>query len=242
MEIIYCVFGCGSPATYQFKNGKHCCSKASSSCPSQKKKNSKSHEGFVFSDLAKENAKEARKLAGPWNKGLTKETDTRVKLMSNIISEKMTIAWQDGTRVCSDEQRLAHSESAKKKNLGGYNPRGGRGKKGWFANIWCDSSWELAWVIYALDHDIGFEKNTEKFEYLFESKRYNYIPDFKLNDGTYIEIKGYETARVKEKIAYFPHKIKVINKDDIKLFIAYAVEKFGKDFIKQYTGGLPELV
>ena len=50
-------------------------------------------------------------------------------------------------------------------------------------------------MIYNLDHGIKFERCKEKFEYEFEGKKYNYYPDFKLENGTYVEIKGYSTSR-----------------------------------------------
>lgn len=50
-------------------------------------------------------------------------------------------------------------------------------------------------MIYNLDHGIKFERCKEKFEYEFEGKKHNYYPDFKLEDGTYVEIKGYSTSR-----------------------------------------------
>ena len=44
------------------------------------------------------------------------------------------------------------------------------GIKGWYKGFWCDSSWELAYVIYNLDHGIEFRRNTEKFEYEYCGK------------------------------------------------------------------------
>ena len=38
-------------------------------------------------------------------------------------------------------------------------------------------------------------KRVLAFEYEFEGKKHNYYPDFKLEDGTYVEIKGYSTSR-----------------------------------------------
>lgn len=184
-----------------------------------------------------------RKGCTAWNKGLTKESDSRIKEHSEKLAKTMKDAWNDGRRVFTEEQKNQFSKAAKDKKLGGYNPRGGRGKKGWYKGIWCDSSWELAWVIYALDNNIKFTKNSEKFAYTYEDKSYSYIPDFLLDDGTYIEIKGYETDRVKAKIECFPHKIQLITKVEIDAYIKYATDKFGKDFVKLYANGeLPELV
>ena len=59
MEKNLCDYGCGQEAKYFFKNGKKCCSEYIFGCPNRK-----------FSNSA-------------WNKGLTKETDDRVKKNSN---------------------------------------------------------------------------------------------------------------------------------------------------------------
>jgi hypothetical protein len=43
--MIFCYYGCGQNALYQFKNSKWCCSKNVQSCPEMKRKNEKSHTG-----------------------------------------------------------------------------------------------------------------------------------------------------------------------------------------------------
>lgn len=89
--------------------------------------------------------------------------------------------------------------------LGGYNPTGDRGKKGWYCGYWCDSIWELAWVIYQLDHGLVFVKNTVRFQYTYGNKLRNYIPDFFIPaTNTYVEIKGYRSVNeLKEIIGGF---------------------------------------
>ncbi len=57
---------------------------------------------------------------------------------------------------------------------GGYRSKGGRGKSGWYKGYWCDSSWELAWVIHAIDNNIWFERNTHGFDYYFNNKKQKY--------------------------------------------------------------------
>lgn len=116
---------------------------------------------------------------------------------------------------------------------GGYKKGSSRGKCGWYKGYWCDSSYELAWVIYNLDHNIRFERNVQKFKYTFENKIKNYIPDFILNN-TYIEIKGFNTVEVDEKIKQFPHKIKVLYRMDLNIEFDYVLNKYGKNFIELY--------
>ena len=47
---MFCEYGCGQEAKYQFKNGKWCCSKAKNSCLGVKRKNSESNKGKKFSN------------------------------------------------------------------------------------------------------------------------------------------------------------------------------------------------
>lgn len=118
---------------------------------------------------------------------------------------------------------------------GGYREKGGRGKQGWYKSYYCNSSWELAWVIYNLDHNIKFKRNTEGFPYYFNSQTYKFFPDFILESTKeYVEIKGYLDAKNKAKINSFPHTLNIIDKNSIKTYINYAIEKYGKDFIGLY--------
>lgn len=60
-----------------------------------------------------------------------------------------------------ETQMIRHSS-------GGKREGSGRGKRGWYKGYYCDSSWELAWVIYNLDHGNQFKRNTNiyyEYEY-----------------------------------------------------------------------------
>jgi len=56
----------------------------------------------------------------------------------------------------------------------------GAAKKGWYRGYWCDSTYELLFVIYTLDHEIELERNLEVFPYEFEGRLQRWIPDFRL--------------------------------------------------------------
>lgn len=159
-----------------------------------------------------------------WNKGLTKDTDIRVMNNSKALKG----------HTVSDTTKQKLSSYAKATGLGGYNPKGGRGKKGWYKGYWCDSSWELAWVIFNLDNNTVFSKNTKKFSYTYKDKIKNYIPDFLLESGEYVEVKGYFTDEVKEKIKQFPHSIEVFDLKKMEPILEYVELKYGKDFIRLY--------
>lgn len=162
-----------------------------------------------------------------WNKGLTKENDEIVAKIGKTISKV------NKGKPLKEETKQKISDKLKGKT-GGYRPGSGHGKHGWYKGYWCDSSWELAFTIYNLEHNIKFERNTQKFEYEFEDKKHNYYPDFIMEDGSYIEIKGYENGLTNAKINNFPFNIKIIYYKQIKSYLEYVENKYGKDFIKLY--------
>jgi len=229
-----CKYGCGQEGIYKIKSGEMCCSKSASQCPAIKKKNSEARKRQILEQ--KENGTYVNnfhnKNKKPWNKGITKDDDQRLKKASETLKEH----YAQGLIKPSFLGRK-HTEESKKKcgKGGGYKHGSGRGKQGWYKGYWCDSSWELAYVIYNLEHNIQFIRNKEGFEYEFENKKYKYYPDFILEDGTYVEIKGYLDKKNEIKIKSFDKKLIIIDKKGIKQYIDYVVEKYGKDYIKLYN-------
>lgn len=119
---------------------------------------------------------------------------------------------------------------------GGYRKGSGRGKSGWYKGYWCDSTWELAWVIYHLDNDISFDRNSEGFDYAStDGTVRKYYPDF-IKDGVYHEIKGYKSAESEAKISQFPHQINVWYKKDMVPILEYVTKVYGNNYIELYEG------
>jgi len=118
---------------------------------------------------------------------------------------------------------------------GGYRKGSDRGKGGWYKGIYCDSSWELAYVMYCIDNDIKIKRNTEKFEYYWKGDKHYYIPDF-LIKGKYVEVKGQKTAQWLAKLKYFPYNIKVLYENDLQDVFEYVRAKYGNNFIELYEG------
>lgn len=132
----------------------------------------------------------------------------------------------------SDKTKKRLSEVAKERKLGGYIRGSGRGKKGWYKGYFCDSSWELAYVIYCLDYGISIKRNTEKYPYEWKNKIKNYIPDF-IVENQLVEIKGYKTKEFEAKIQNRSF-IKVLYQKDLKEIFKYVIEIYGKDYIRLY--------
>lgn len=102
------------------------------------------------------------------------------------------------------------------KPVGGVREGSGRAKTGYHKGIYCGSTYELCWVVYALDHKIGFSRFPETLKH----NGVTYVPDFLLDDGTtIIELKGYEReGAVAKKTAVAEHHgytVKVLRKEDL---------------------------
>ena len=111
-----------------------------------------------------------------------------------------------------------------------------RYKYGWYKGYHCDSSWELAFVMYHLDKQIPFERNNKQyFEYTFENSIHRFFPDFIVED-TFIEIKGMESEQCDCKVRDIPEgvKFKILYYNDMKPYLEYAENTYGKEFYNLY--------
>ena len=243
--MIICSYGCEKEAKYFFKTGKGCCEKSPNSCEGKRKKDSGKKKGmFKGTPYWLTTKYNTNTPIIPWNKGLTKETDKRIldssKKSSNTLKGRKGVGLGKGSTPEIEEQRKQKISETMKKNplSGGLRKGSGRGKKGRYKGYWCDSSWELAWVIYNLEHNVKFERNNIGFEYKYKGKIKKYHPDFLITE-TYYEIKGRRSfegmdEENKEKIKQFKFNLKVLYEKDMKPYLTYVVNKYGKDYIKLY--------
>ena len=181
---------------------------------------------------AEQKAKTSKTLKNLYSSGTLVASDSRVKKVCNTCKNEFFVFPSEMkrkfcSRECSDKMDRTGMS-------GGLRQNSGRGKQGWFKGYYCQSSWELAWVIYSLDHKIKFERNTKGFQYEFESEIHKYYPDFKLEDGSYMEIKGYDSAQWTSKQSQFKGILHVLGKNEIKPYIEYAKSIYGDDYVKMY--------
>jgi hypothetical protein len=108
------------------------------------------------------------------------------------------------------------------------------GHTGYYKKFWCDSSWELAFLMYHIDNGIEIKRNRKGFSYKFYGKKHKFYPDF-IVDGKYYEIKGRMDRRSKAKIKQFTGALEVIGKDEIQRYLDYSVKKYGIEFYKLLT-------
>lgn len=140
-------------------------------------------------------------------------------------------------KTCSHScaSKLAYKVSKEKyKNWkfirGGFREKSSRGKQGWYKNIFCNSQWELAFVIYCLDHNIKIERNKENFIYFYKNKQHLFYPDFVVN-GKLVEIKNYwrEINDIKINAVKQIKDIDILYTEDLKYVFDYILNKYGKD-------------
>jgi hypothetical protein len=174
----------------------------------------------IFSEESKKKKSESNKGSTPPNKGkkIRWEISTCQECGEDIHHRKST-------------PKKYHSECWLKSS-GGLRKGSGRGKSGWYKGYWCDSSYELAWVIYQLDHNKDFERNKVEYEYEWEGKTRKYLPDF-IQNNEVIEIKGYITEQTKAK-SKSVNNLKILSKKDLKVEFDYVELKYTKNFIELY--------
>ena len=161
-----------------------------------------------------------------WNKGLTKETDERVKHIAEGTKQGIARAKIEHpeyyTGIASTEEkelvrRQKLSEYAKNKHFGGHVHGSGRGKKGWYKGFFCDSTYELVYVIYNIDNNIKFKRCDRVYTYIYKNETHKYYPDFELEDGSLVETKGYHTELVDiKKSAVKDRQISILYEKDLK--------------------------
>jgi len=179
----------------------------------------------------------------PWNKGLSLTDAVSKGIISEDVRQRILSGSKKGGKkmggslndpILEIERRKKISSTMKKNPMAGGKRHGsGRGKKGWYKGIFCDSSWELAYVIYSLDNGIDIKRNTESFSYYYKGQDRTYIPDF-IVDGKIVEIKGYKSKQWEAKISQCEAKISVLYEEEMKPYIDFVVDKYGKNFIDMY--------
>lgn len=157
-----------------------------------------------------------------------------------ICNKEIDIFYYNRNRIyCSKEcyYKDEHNEY-RSGGKGGYRFGSKKKHSGKYKGYWCDSSWELAFVIYNLEHNVKFERNLQDFKYVHNNIERKYYPDFIMEDGNYLEIKGYFRNTDILKIEQFPHKLEVLDKVKMKPILKYVKSKYGTNFINLYENNI----
>ena len=152
-----------------------------------------------------------------WNKGLTKETDDRVKNYANTFHKNYILGLHKDlsgdknpakklevkekiSKTCLEHSKNGNWHTSLAKHIH-YNYKGND----------LHGKWELYYAIYLDKNNIKWIRNKERFIYNYKNKNHYYTPDFYLiNTNEYIEIKGYSTNKDFAKWTQFPKNKKLI--------------------------------
>jgi hypothetical protein len=152
-------------------------------------------------------------------KGLeTKKLRNQLKPKTHCIvcQEELTKSWKKTcSRECWIESKRAYALKQEKH---------GGGHKGRYKGIPCDSTYELAYLIWNLDHGIDITRACVIYSYSYKGKISSYIPDFVV-EGQEVEIKGFMSARAQAKLEQNP-QVFVVDKVAIQPFIRYVKQTY----------------
>lgn len=189
-------------------------------------------------------SEETKKKIGLKIKKIINENPTVFKSCHKPIGHYIIYCKECGKEIIYDGQKNKKIYCSKEckhnwlsKHTGGYRLGSGHSKSGWYKGIRCDSTWELAFLIYHLDNNLYIERCNIKRKYIWKNKEHVYYPDF-ITDKGIIEIKGYKTEQSEEKRKQNPDIINIY-KEDIQFYLDYIKEKYDKPLIYLYDNSKP---
>ena len=142
--------------------------------------------------------------------------DKRQITITKVCEVCGTLCKSNNAKTCSVLCRhIFISKSHKENNVGGYREGSGNSKSGYVRGIFCNSTYELVWVIHRLDHGLSVKRFTGSIK--DDESSLVYVPDF-IEGNTIYEIKGYHTNSVdtKTKLAMKNgYNVKVLYKTDL---------------------------
>lgn len=215
---MYFCENCGNQHNGSYGSGRFCCSKCARSFSTKNKR-------------LEINVKVSSKL-----KNRYKNTSPRYcPVCGKLLPLGTRISRKTCSQNCSKiyKSQLSKAFYSKNKDIlikngfkGGYRKGSSKGKSGYYKGIWCDSSYELVYLIYNLDHGNDIIRNTDKFPYVYNCKKHFYYPDFRVNNKL-VEIKNFWTELVQVKLDCVPEDISILYFDDIEYMMDYVDEKYG---------------
>ena len=225
-SILYTCEKCGEPVYIPYGSGRFC---------SRKCANSRQH-----SDKTKKKIRETLVLSSKYVDKRTLQIAEYEKQHKCCVVCGASIPYEKRDRVtCSNEcaNKLRSIRAYANPHPGGLRHGSGRGKKGTYNGFYCDSSYELAFIIYHLDHNVPITRNTRYYLYVNSENRIcKYFPDFIVN-GELVELKGFINKDVYLKISSVDDMpIRLLMYEDIKHMIEYVKCKYRvNDITKLYN-------
>lgn len=158
---------------------------------------------------------------------------------ANKMSSLLSI--RSSSRVVSQDERDHLRDLALDRIDRGEMPS--KGLKGYYNNIWFDSSWELAYYLWMVEvNNIEPARNKKiYFDYLDANGiQRRTKPDFVLPNGELIEIKGYPNVHTDAKFNATKDRVVYLFRQDLKESLKYTRSKYGNDFTKKFYADMVE--
>lgn len=165
------------------------------------------------------NAKRKAGYITSWNKGLTAETDERVRRNGESLHNYYVANPSLKRKPLSENHKAKISATINNKVVEGtWHASLARNMHYTYNGVDLHGTWELKYAEWLDLNNIAWRRPSESFAYIFEGTEHKYTPDFYLIDSnTYIEIKGYKTYKDQAKWEQFPKDLtlKVLMADDL---------------------------
>lgn len=224
---------CGKVMTEKFGSGRFCSRSCANGHKHSDSTKQKIKQGITNYHNNHPHNKESKHIQNPPTANNTIRTKT-LQLKCTCCGKIFERPVGKFRRTCSDEclhlLKVLNSINMIKKN-GYHKTIYSQYKFGTYKGFECDSSWELAFLVYCLDNDLSIERNKTGFNYTYKDTERTFFPDFLIGD-TYYEIKGVWTEQVVEKVNQFPKdkKLVVIDRKAMKKYIDYCKSIYGNNF------------
>lgn len=154
-----------------------------------------------------------------WNKGLTAETDARVRRNGESLHKYYEANPNLKRKPLTEEHRAKISATINNKVTNGtWHASLARNMHYTYRGIDLHGMWEVRFAEWLDTNNIEWRRPSENFPYTFDGVLHQYTPDFYLIDSkTYIEIKGYKTNKDQAKWDQFPADkiLKVLMAEDL---------------------------
>ena len=167
------------------------------------KKNPTRQKSPFESKEIQDSRKKSNQFIKGTNKPRSKDSIDKQKIKSDLYwSAEKRSDWSLRMKIQAQKNIENHPGSYSYKNFCG------RAKKSLYKDEWMHSSWELIVAMWLDKQGIKWTKRVRYFNYEWNGSSRKYFPDFYLEDlDLYLEVKGYETDRDKQKWKNFNNLI-----------------------------------
>ena len=157
-----------------------------------------------------------------WNKGLSKDTDERLAKHGLAVSKSLKGCKGRQWDTAAKERQSAKMLEVVKENPSSYNYDNvcRRVQRFEYKGSYFHSSWEVIVAKFLEENNLSWSRKVEPSEYLWENKVHLYFPDFYVPElDIFIEVKGYEVKKDREKWKQFKKKLVVLKEKEVNEII-----------------------